>query len=483
MLHISLDRTAKRTYTRQIYYGIRQKILSGQLASGDALPPYRELSQELGVSKNTVLSAYDMLVADGVLRSTAGSGFYVEEGMLRRPPFRPAIQQQSAALSDRIIPDGVINFDNGQPALELFPRAKWNKAVSAAMLDIPAAALGYDLPQGRPELRQALCAYLQKIQGVSCTPEQLLITSGAKQAITLAAECLLAGGKEVWIEDPDPTPLRQILACRTGRIVSFPVDEHGLDPAGFPADGRPALIITSPARQFPTGAIMPMKRRMALVAFAERAGAYLLEDNFESEFNYDAPPASSLYELAPERVLSAGTFSKVLYPSVRLGYLMAPPALMPLLCQQKRLSDHHTNPVYQLALTAFLEDGTLEKHVRRMKREYRGRRDHLIACLHREFGERVRISGTASGMNLVAAFRGVCFTDEAVQKLLRCGVYAVPVERQGQRTNELILRYAGMTRDALSLGAERLRAGIEGAPADTLELFSNFVAEKRDYAY
>ncbi len=162
MLYIPLDRSAKRTYTRQIYYAIRQKILSGELAAGEALPPYRELSQELGVSKNTVFSAYDMLVADGLLRSVAGSGFYVEEGMTRRPSAQPIIPPRFAALSDRVIPDGVINFDNGQPALDLFPRAKWNKAVSAAMLDIPASALGYDLPQGRPELRQALGEYLRK---------------------------------------------------------------------------------------------------------------------------------------------------------------------------------------------------------------------------------------------------------------------------------------------------------------------------------
>lgn len=461
MLYIPLDRTAKRTYTRQIYYAIRQKILSGELAAGEALPPYRELSQELGVSKNTVLTAYDMLAADGVLRSRAGSGFYVESGIVRRVPAQPIVQRQSAAMSDRFIPDGTVNFDNGQPALELFPRARWNKAVSAAMLDIPAAALGYDLPQGRPELRQALCKYLRKRQGLACGPEQIMVTSGAKQAIALAAECLPVGQREVWIEDPAPALLRQLLACRAGRIVSFPVDEHGLDPAAFPADGKPALIIASPARQFPTGAIMPMRRRMALVEFAERSGAYLLEDNFESEFSYEAPPASSLYELAPERVLSVGTFSKVLYPSVRLGYMIAPPALLPPLCEQKRLSDHHTNPVYQLALAAFLTDGTLEKHIRRMKREYRARRDCLIESLHRQFGSSVRISGAASGMNLVAAFDGVPrFTDEHLRELMRCGVYAAPVERLGRPTNELILRYAGLTKEELALGAERLRAGI-----------------------
>ena len=165
--------------------------------------------------------------------------------------------------------------------------------------------------------------------------------------------------------------------------------------------------------------------------------------------------------MAPERVISVGTFSKVLYPSVRLGYMAAPAQLLPILRERKRLSDHHTNPVYQLALAAFIMDGTLEKQIRRMKREYHTRRDCLIECLRQLFGDSVQISGEASGMNLVAAFRGVCFTDENIQRLLRCGVYAIPVERQGQRGNELILRYAGLTKAELSLGAERLREGIE----------------------
>lgn len=463
MLCISLDRSARRTYTRQIYDTLRRKILSGELSAGDALPPYRELSQELSVSKNTVLSAYDMLVADGVLRAVAGSGFYVESG-IRRPPALPIADEQLTALSDLALPDGTINFDNGLPALERFPRAKWSRAVSAAMMNASPAALSYDLPQGRPELRRALCGHLRRTLGLSCTPERLIVTSGAKQAITLAAECLLRPGREVWIEDPAPALLRQMLACHTDRIISFPVDRHGIDPSAFPADGRPALIIVSPARQFPTGAILPMRRRTALAEFAERSGAYLLEDSFESEFSYDAPPASSLCELSPERVISVGTFSKVLYPSVRLGYMAAPPELIPLLCEHKRLSDHHTNSIYQLALASFLTEGTLEKHIRCMKREYRVRRDHLIACLRREFGSRVRISGETSGMNLIAAFDGVSFTEEAMQTLIRCGVYAVSVEQQaahkGSHADELILRYAGLTPDELSLGVSRLREGI-----------------------
>lgn len=192
---------------------------------------------------------------------------------------------------------------------------------------------------------------------------------------------------------------------------------HIGDPARFPVGRKPTLIICSPARQFPTGAIMPMTRRMELVAFAKRTGAYLLEDNFESEFNYEAPPTSSLFELAPECVLSVGTFSKVLFPSVRLGYIVAPRQLIASLCTQKRLSGHHTNSLDQLALAAFLRDGELERHTRRMKKEYRVCRDDLTDCLRAQFGPAVHISGGAVGMNLVAAFDGVDCTDALVRRM------------------------------------------------------------------
>ena len=232
---------------------------------------------------------------------------------------------------------------------------------------------------------------------------------------------------------------------------------HIGDTPRFPVGRKPTLIICSPARQFPTGAIMPMTRRMELVAFAKRTGAYLLEDNFESEFNYEAPPTSSLFELAPECVLSVGTFSKVLFPSVRLGYIVAPRQLVASLCTQKRLSDHHTNSLDQLALAAFLRDGELERHTRRMKKEYRARRDDLTDCLRAQFGPVVHISGGAAGMNLVAAFDGVDCMDVLVRRMLQQGAYAVPVEQQaavkGQHKNELMLRYSGLTRDELALGA------------------------------
>ena len=464
MIRIQIDRNAKRTYSKQIYHAIRQMILNGELAAGEALPPYSQMSAELDVSKNTVLAAYDMLAADGMVRSTVGSGFYIEAGTARRTYPTSPKAVQSAALTDLVLPDGTINFDNGRPALEMFPRTKWNKTVSAAMLDISADALGYDIPQGRPELRSALCEYLRKTQGITCSPDNIIITSGAKQAISLVSEYLLKEDREVWIEDPSPSLLTQMLSSHTDNITPLAVDRYGLDPAAFPLDKVPRLVICSPSRHFPTGAVMPTPRRIALVEFAMRTGAYILEDNFETEFIYDGPPSTSLYELTSDHVISVGTFSKVMYPSIRLGYMIVPPELLGPLCALKRLTDHHSNPVYQLAMATFINDGTLEKHIRRMKREYRSRRDHLIQCLTELFGNKVHISADAGGMNIIAAWDGVRFTKELTDELVRGGVYAVPLASQSMQPskheNKLILRYCGLTKDELTLGAWRLYSVI-----------------------
>ncbi len=207
-----------------------------------------------------------------------------------------------------------------------------------------------------------------------------------------------------------------------------------------------------------------MQRRVELTQFARKSGAYLLEDDYDSEFNYDAPPANSLFELDCEHVIYTGTFSKVLFPSVRLGYLVAPVCLVPQLRELKRLSDHHSNSVYQLALMRFIQSGDLERHIRRMKREYKSRRDCLLELLSIYFGEQVHIHGTAAGMHVVAEFEGIDFTEERIRRLLRSGVYVVPVVNhslmKGSHSNQIILGYAGLTRDAMARGLDLIRAEL-----------------------
>ena len=435
-------------------------ILSGVLPAGEALPSSRELSRELSVARNTVLTAYDMLVSDGAVRSIAGSGYYVLAGV-EKPRRNPVHDQQTASLSDKVIADDIINFDSGLPALDLFPRGRWNRTVSTAFLDAPVSALGYDDPQGRPEFRDVLCRYLKKTRGISCTPEQIIVTSGTKQGLTLAAKCLLSSRSEVWMENPSNINVKDIFSYHTKKIVPFEVDEYGIQPEQFPRDVKPDLIFVTPSHQFPMGGILPLQRRIALTEFAEKAGAWLLEDDYDSAFIYDGQPLHSMFELDHSRVIHMGTFSKVLFPSIRMGYLVVPECLVPGMRELKRLSDHHSNSVYQLALMRFIENGDLDRHIRRMKREYQKRRDLLIRLLHEYFGDRVLIHGASAGMHIVASFDHVEFTEQRIRKLLESGVYIVPVERhsltKGNHVNQIIMGYAGLSRDDFVFGLDRLQ--------------------------
>lgn len=461
-MYISLDETRKRSYSKQIYIKIREMILSGELSAGEPLPSLRTLSRELSVSRNTVLTAYDMLVSEGAVYSIAGSGYYVSPGVKNTQIKAMGIKdQQTASLSDTVIIDQIINFDSGIPALDLFPREKWNRVVSRAFLDAPVSALGYDDPQGRPEFRKVLCNYLKKTRGISCSPEQIIITSRTKQGLSLAAKCLLSSESEVWMENPSNVNVKQIFSYHTDRIVPFDVDAQGIQPELFPRNGKPDLIFVTPSHQFPMGGILSLQRRIALVEFARKTRAIILEDDYDSAFTYDTPLSNSLFELDHDRVIYTGTFSKVMFPTIRLGYLVVPEHLVPPVRELKRLADHHSNSVYQIALMRFIESGELDRHIRRMKKEYRNRRDLLIELLYDYFGDRVHIYGASAGMHIVAEFENAVFSEKQVSKLLAYGIYVVPVERhsikKGSHANQIILGYAGLTKDDFIRGLSILK--------------------------
>lgn len=468
MLHISMDGVQKRSYTKQIYTEIREKILAGELGAGEMLPSSRDLSRELCVARNTVLAAYDMLVSEGAVYSVAGSGFYVGAGAKRPIRNLPIENLQTASLSDCTITNKTINFDSGLPALDLFPRAKWNQTVSRAFMEAPTAALGYDDPQGRPEFRHLLCNYLKHTRGISCKPDQIIVTSGTKQGLSLVAKCLLNSQSEVWIENPSNVNVTQIFSYHTNQIIPFEVDALGIRPETFPIGGTPNLIFTTPSHQFPMGGILPIQRRIALIEYARDSGAYLLEDDYDSAFSYDSPPANSLFELDNEKVIYAGTFSKILFPSIRLGYLVVPEHLVSKMRELKRLADHHSNSIYQLALMRFIENGDLERHIRRMKKEYRKRRDYLLELLPAYFGDQVSLHGANAGLHIVAEFNNITFTKETTKRLLQSGVYIVSVDQhslpKGSHANQIILGYGGIGKPDILVGLNRLKEEIKNHP-------------------
>lgn len=464
MLYLELDRTRERSFSKQIYIQIREQILCGALNACNALPSTRSLSKELGVARNTVLTAYDMLVSEGFAYSLPGSGFYVSPGTANEQPQIQISDFSVSSLTDFLIPQTLINFDSGLPALDLFPRSKWNQSVTKAFKEAPISALGYDDPQGRPELRNVLCAYLNRARGIRCHPDQIVITSGVKQGLSLVAKCLLNSESEVWLENPSNENVKQILSYHTDKIIPFEVDREGIQPSLFPPDKRPTLIFVTPSHQFPMGGILPIQRRIELIQFAKEANCYLLEDDYDSEFNYGGLPSNSLLELDMEHVIYAGTFSKVMFPSLRLGYLVAPWSLISKIREWKRLADHHSNSIYQLALMYFIDNRALERHIRNMKKEYRKRRDNLLELLHTKFTEKVKIYGCQAGMHVVVEFENITFTPEKIQRLYESGIYVVPVEKhsivKGIHQNQIILGYAQLTKKEMEKGLDILKSEL-----------------------
>ena len=474
---IEINKKEKRSYTKQIYLQLREKILTGRFECGERLPSTRRLSDSLGVSRNTVLTAYEMLESEGLAESKPGSGIYVsllsENAAKERTRTEAAIQKakreaQTAgavpSLSAERIPAKTISFDSGIPDLENFPRGKWSRTVSRVFSEAPATVLGYDDPRGRPELRTAVASYLERTRGIRCEADRILITSGAKQGLTLIAKCFLDAQSEVVLEDPTNRNIRQIISYHTKRIIPVPVDREGVITDALPTDAEPALIFTTPSHQFPLGGILSLPRRLDLIRYAKSKNAFLVEDDYDSAFRYDGMPVRSLVELDGNRVLYVGTFSKDLFPSLRLGYLVLPRSQLDRFAEWKRLADHHSDSVNQLTLAQFIESGELERHVARMKKKYHKRRDILLALLEKHFPGRVSVFGEAAGMHIVAEFSDVVFTPAIVSELLSAGVYMVPVQEHSVlpgHSGQIILGYAGLDGEAMERGLLLLREIIE----------------------
>nr|WP_310121602.1 PLP-dependent aminotransferase family protein [Pseudomonas psychrotolerans] len=364
---------------RQLYQGLRGRILAGALAAGVRLPASRELARLLGVSRNTVTAAYEQLLAEGFLDSRPGDGTYVAgatqalSGQTGAPPV--ALQAPASA------PSGAPRaFQVGIPAMDLFPFAIWARLQQRFWRHPEAALLGYRAPGGEPRLRRLLCAYLRQARGLVCTPEQILITTGAQQAIELCARLLLAPGALAAMEDPGYRAAGLALQSGGARLQGVPVDGAGLvvDRLAHQRDCR--LVYVTPSHQYPTGAVLSLPRRLALLDWARQTDGWIVEDDYDGEYRYQGAPLAPLAALDRHgRVLYVGTFSKIAFPGLRLGYLVAPPALVPELLALQRAGIRHLDSATQTVMADFIEQGHFQRHIRRMRRAARSRRDALLA--------------------------------------------------------------------------------------------------------
>lgn len=461
MLWVPIDRNSQMPLIRQIYLELRQRILQGKLQAGQKLPATRALAAELGVSRNVVLEAYDQLTAEGYLEGRSGSGTYVSQGAT----WQVALPESITAVSEPIEPEPIIDFRSGIPALDRFPRQLWGHITKQVCVEAAAELFSYSTPEGRIELRSTLAQYLQRTRGVICQPDQIVITSGAAQAFGLAAKLLATPGDTIAIEDPAPLEISQIFAAQGAIPQPISVDEHGIQTHLLSSISSPRFILVTPSHQFPLGSVLTIQRRIELLEFARTTGCLIVEDDYDSEFRYEGTPASSLQGLDPERVIYIGTFSKILSPALRLGYLVLPPAYVTPCRELKRLNDLHTSSLEQLTLAQFIQNGYLERHIARMRKLYRQRRNALRQHLMLSFGNQIKLLGETTGLHLVAKFDQINFTEDTLQQIKQQQVKVYPVSAYTKAGslyhNQIVLGYGNLSVAAIETGIQRLRTAID----------------------
>jgi GntR family transcriptional regulator / MocR family aminotransferase len=468
---IAVDRRLSRPVRSQIYEQWRAAILSGRFAPGKAVPSTRELATTLGVARSTVVDAYGQLIAEGYLDASHGSGTFVCRKLpddLLSPHRAPAsARRDDAAMrlsryGSSLIDDhrrnsgapGTIEFPAGSPDLSRFPFALWRRLLARRLRRARPAVFDYAEAAGYGPLREQISAYVARIRAVRCTPDQVIVVNGSQQALDLCARLLVEPGDEAGIENPGYHGARRVLAAHGARLRPLTVDGDGAMIGGAGRNTR--LVYTTPSHQFPTGVSMSLGRRLEWLAWARSRGAALIEDDYCSEYRYSGPPLPSLQGLDPGApVIYIGTFSKVMFPGLRIGYVIAPPALVDAFGRAKWLTDRQTPWLEQAALADFIADGYLERHVRRMLRLYGSRREALVSSLHEHFGRNVHVLGDAAGMHVT-----VQFDDERIaQRAARNRVHLVTtaycyLDRAASR--EFIFGFSAMTERALHEGVKAL---------------------------
>ncbi|MBO6949465.1 MAG: PLP-dependent aminotransferase family protein [Rhodospirillales bacterium] len=485
LLMVAVDRDNDAPMHRQVYDQIRDAILGGRLAPGRRLPSSRALADELGVSRNTVLAAYDQLFAEGYTEGQVGSGTRVSrvlpEDVLAARTAADARHETStdpiAELSEkgrallkakprahRAATKG--EFRPGLPEIERFPWSQWSRMVAKFWRNPPRQLVSYGDPAGYMPLRVAIADYLRAVRGLVCNPEQVIVTAGAQQAIDLAARALLDPGDKAWIEDPGYAGIRGVLTATQTELVPLPVDKEGMVVSeGIKRAPDARMAVVTPSHQYPLGPVMSLKRRLELLDWARESGSWILEDDYDSEYRYSGRPLSALQGLdSAGRVIYAGTFSKVMFPAIRLGYLVVPSAMADPIIRIRRSLDDQTAIVMQPVLTEFIETGHFAAHIRRMRLLYAERQEVLVDMVRERLGDVLEIEPDEAGMHTVAMLKPDCgLADIEVAKAAgRAGInlyalsefYYGPPDRNG-----LVFGYAGLEPREIRRGIEKL-AGV-----------------------
>jgi GntR family transcriptional regulator/MocR family aminotransferase len=490
---ITLDNRTRLPLHRQLYEEIRKSILTGRLPAGASVPSTRMLARSLGVSRSTVTQSYDQLISEGYLQTIVGSGTRVSEQLpddllqaappktdklraqARKTPL-PRLSRYGESLADAAPfelrePSVPFHFKDGVPALDQFPMDVWRRLLLRhcradweQLLDYATTA------QGDPRLRAAIAGYLGRSRATRCTADQVIIVNGSQQAIDLVTKVLIDRGDRVALENPGYLGARHSFLAQGARLEPVPVDQSGIIVERLPArsswsGGRIKLIYVTPSHQFPTGAVLSLPRRLELIAWAADAGAMIIEDDYDSEFRYRSRPIASLQGLDEnENVIYAGTFSKVLFPSLRVGYLVVPPSLVRIFVRARWLTDRQTPTIEQRVLADFINEGYLERHLRRMRTLYDRRRQTLARSLRQHFGDCVTILGENAGMHLMARLQTGLADDEVLRRANRVGVGIISARTYyltDAKSSEFVFGYANVSERKIQEGVRRLAKALK----------------------
>ncbi|HEV8669231.1 MAG TPA: PLP-dependent aminotransferase family protein [Candidatus Limnocylindria bacterium] len=453
-LFVPLARDDARPLHRQLEEQLRDAVRAGRLAASATLPSTRALALQLGVSRGIVVEAYEQLIAEGYLVSRSGGATRIARGATTAPTRK----------AESAFPRFAVDFRPGRPDLDEFPRAAWLRSLRRVLNEAPSERFSYHDGRGIPELREALAAYLNRVRGTAADPADVVICTGFTQGLKLLLNVLAAGGAHrIAVEDPGYGEARAI-ARRAGlKIVGIPVDDAGIRVEHIERARVDAVVIT-PAHQYPTGGVLPPDRRAALAAWAERHDAFVVEDDYDAEFRYDREPIGSLQGLCPDRIVYAGSASKILAPGLRLGWLVVPPPLAEAIARAKRSDDLGSPALEQLAFADFVATGELDRHLRRVRPMYRARRDRLLAALARHL-PRLRPVGASAGLH-VLAWLGPDIDEAAfIRSAADAGIGLESLEESRLTSGApggVIFGYGSVAQSAIDAGARRL-ATITGA--------------------
>jgi GntR family transcriptional regulator/MocR family aminotransferase len=485
---IALDHRSKTPMYRQLYDWFRKAILDGQMRPGQRVPSTRGLATELKISRIPVFNAYEQLLAEGYFETFVGAGTCIARsipddtlspsaGKARKglqeigEPLGPRrMSRRGVALTTMPAQSWLDNlgaFRVSLPALDHFPIGVWSKLVARHSRRPPRGIMAYGNAMGYLRFREAIAEYLGAVRGVRCDASQILVTTGSQQALQISAQVLLDPKDRLWMEEPGYPGARQAFLTVGAQLIPGRVDQDGLNVGEIIRRGRDArAVYVTPSHQYPMGMTMGAARRMLLLNWASRSGAWIIEDDYDSEYRFGSRPIASLQGLDTEgRVIYIGTFSKVLFPALRLGYVVVPKDLLPAFSAARDAADIFSSTLYQAVLTDFIREGHFARHVRRMRMLYMERRRALVRAIRIEMGDMLEVIGAEAGMHLVALLPPGTDDVAVSRKAAQRGISAIPLSScyvKPPIRGGLILGYGGANDRQIHDGIRSLRMSVEG---------------------